>query len=308
MKLSMVLLCSVCLGLLTPAALASPPESDFAEGWLELCQASIKPSPETAPATRPRVPEIGQESEVPWKERIGPAYPGNVCRSFLRDARDLPASVWDDTKASLKNRLSLAGFAVVAITGITLTTTDADDCVEDHFTENGSQLNSFWDSVGDVGGNPGTHFAVAGAMYVYTLALGDTKNYEVSKALINALALNGAVTLVLKVMFDTESPNGDDFGWPSGHASSSFAFATVMAEYYGPWVGVPLFAFASYVGYERIDARNHDFSDVISGAFLGMAIGHAVAQNHVPRVLGLDIIPYADPSRNAMGVALIGKW
>jgi len=81
----------------------------------------------------------------------------------------------------------------------------------------------------------------------------------------------------------------------------------VLHEAYGPWVGIPLFAFASYVGYERIDARNHDFSDVLSGMLIGIAIGHAVSQNHQPKIFGFDVIPYAAPSGGA-GVALVKRF
>ena len=249
---------------------------------------------------------------TPRQERRGPAYPGDFWRSFGRDAKELPASLWDDTKATFTNPWALAGFVGAAAAGVAIDASNGNGCVADHFGYrrggHGSQLNTFWDTVGDVGGNPGTHFAVAGAMYFASLYRQDTKNYEVSKALINALALNGMMTIALKGITHTESPNGDPLGWPSGHTSSTFCLATVLHEAYGPWVGVPLFAFASFVGYERIDARNHDFNDVISGALIGIAIGHAVYQNHRPRVMGFDVIPYADPSRNAFGVALARQW
>jgi len=73
-------------------------------------------------------------------------------------------------------------------------------------------------------------------------------------------------------------------------------------------VGVPLYAFAAFVGYERIDARNHDFSDVVSGAILGTAIGWAVARHHQPKLLGMDVVPMADPESGAVGVMLVGRW
>ena len=250
----------------------------------------------------------GPGQYTPWRDRRGAAYAGEVWRSFGRDVKELPATIWDDTVATAKNPLSLGLLVATAVTGITLSGTNGNDQVERHFTRNSSQLNTFWDTVGDVGGNPGMHFAVAGAMYFTSLARSDIKTYEVSKTLINALAINGLVTLGLKGLVRTESPNGDEFGWPSGHTSSTFTFATVMYEAYGPWVGIPLFAFASYVGYERIDARNHDFSDVISGALIGIAIGHAVAQNHKMKIFGMDVVPYTDPSRGAVGVALTKQW
>ena len=135
----------------------------------------------------------------------------------------------------------------------------------------------------------------------------DIKAYETSKALLNALSINGLTTLALKGLVRTRSPNGDSHGWPSGHTSSTFCLATVMHEAYGPWVGIPLFAFASYVGYERIDARNHDFSDVLSGALIGMAIGHAVMQNHKPKVFGFELVPWLDP-QGSVGVALTKRF
>ncbi len=245
---------------------------------------------------------------VPWQKRRGPAYPNDYWKSFGRDAKELPATLWDDTKAVVKNPWSIAGLVAAGAAGIALSASDADDHIADHYTRHGSQLNTFWDSVGDAGGNPGTHFAIAGAMYFTSLATKDTKTYETSKALINALAINGVVTLALKGLVHTRSPNGDPFGWPSGHTSSSFCFATVLAEAYGPWVGIPLFAFASYVGYERVDARNHDFSDVISGALIGIAIGHAVMQNHKTRIFGFELVPWADPADNAVGIALAKQF
>ena len=210
--------------------------------------------------------------------------------------------------ATVKNPISLGLLAAAGVTGLALNGPRGNDQVQRHFERHGSQLNTFWDTVGDVGGNPGLHFAIAGAMYFGGLATKHSKTYEVSKTLINALAINGVVTLGLKAAAGTESPNGDEFGWPSGHTSSTFCFATVMHHEYGPWVGVPLFAFAGFVGYERIDARNHDFNDVISGALIGIAIGHAVAKNHEWKVFGMDVIPYTDPTRGGVGVALMKQW
>lgn len=211
----------------------------------------------------PIVPD--QQGKPPhWSVRRGPAYRDDWLRSLGRDGKEFLPAVWDDTKATFTNRWALLGLAAAGIAGVA-THEAADDRVEDHYTKHGSQLNTLWDTAGDVAGNPGLHFAVAGTMYFGSLASGNTKGYETAKALLNALAINGLTTLALKGIVQTDSPNGDPLGWPSGHTSSSFCLATVLYEAYGPWVGVPLYLLAGYVGYERIDARNHDFSDVISG-------------------------------------------
>ena len=180
--------------------------SDAAEGrpgWLATGEA-LAQKPEEAPE-----PPAEAESFTPWRERRGPAYPGDVWHSFGRDAKELPATLWSDTKATVTDPLSLIGIGAAGVTGIVLNASGSDNRVADHFTRNRSQLNGFWDSVGDVGGNPGTHFAVAGAMYFAALSRNDVKTYEVSKTLINALAINGVYTLALKGIVRTRSPNGD---------------------------------------------------------------------------------------------------
>jgi len=245
---------------------------------------------------------------VRWRKRYGPAYPDDKLKSFGRDLKEFPDSLLDDAVATVTNPVSLVSFALAGGAAFALKGANANDPVERHFWKHGGQLNDFWDTVGDVGGHPGVHVAVAAAGYTYGLCAEDNRTYEASKTMLNALALNGMVTLTLKAVAQTESPNGDDVGWPSGHTSSSFCFATVAWHEYGPWVGAPLMAFAAYVGYERIDARNHDFNDVISGALIGFAIGHAVASNHKARIAGLDVVPYVGSRGDALGVALAKQW
>jgi hypothetical protein len=267
--------------------------------WLALAET---PAEEKSAASEPS--PLGY---VPWQKRYGPAYGADI-RSFGRDAKELPETLWDDTKALATNPFSLVFLGLAGAAGIALSGPNGNDQVAEHYYKHGSQLNTFWDSVGDAGGNPGTHFALAGTMYFLSLANGDNKLYENSKTLLNALAINGLLTMGLKVCARTESPNGDEYGWPSGHTSSSFTVAQVMAEQYGPWVGIPFYGFASYVGYERIDAQNHDFSDVISGALIGIAVGHAVANNHQMRFMDMNVMPYVNPSRGEVGVGMSKRW
>jgi hypothetical protein len=244
---------------------------------------------------------------TPWRERIGPAYPGDPWRSVVQDVVELPATLWDDTVATFTDPRVLAAMGVAGAAGIAINAAGCDDTVDER-TDGHRQLSKGLDGLGGFLGSPANQFPIAAAMYAVGLLAENDKLYETSKTLINALAINGAVTVVLKAAARTESPNGDENGWPSGHTSSSFTFAAVMNEAYGPWVGVPLFAFATFVGYERIDARNHDLSDVVSGAILGTAIGWAVAHHHQPKLLGMDVLPMADAANGGVGVMLVGRW
>lgn len=293
---------------------AAPAQGDQPAGgnWLGLGEQLAQAS---RPAqTQPSGPKAGlTEAEkalpyVPYEKRRGPAYPGDMLRSLGRDGKEFLPMVWDDTKSIIKQPISLVAIGLAGAAGIAINGSGADRNIAHQTARNGHELNSFWDTVGDAGGNPGTHFALAGVAYFASQYLGDTKLYETSKTMLSALAINGSFTMLLKVAARTRSPNGDSMGWPSGHTSSSFAFATVLNESYGPWVGVPAFLFASYVGYERVDARNHDFSDVISGALIGYAIGYAVSKNHEWKVLGMDIVPLLDAPNGSVGLALAKEW
>lgn len=92
-----------------------------------------------------------------------------------------------------------------------------------------------------------------------------------------ALTLAGLQTEILKVSVRRLRPDKTDFAaFPSGHASASFALATVAASQWGWKVGAPACLLAGFVGYTRMEGRNHYLSDVFFGAGLGIASGRAV--------------------------------
>ena len=249
----------------------------------------------------------GQLEYVPWQNRVGKAYPGYFGPSLGRWGQEMPETLWDDGKSIVSNKVSVIALVAAGVAGAAISG-DLDDRVEDHYNKHGSQLGEDLDSIGGFFGNPALHLPAA---FVYVIAATSTEDeelYENSTTLLNALCVNGIVVQGLKWSLGGESPNGDEMGWPSGHSSSTFCLATVMYHQHGPWVGVPLLGFATFVAYQRVDARNHDFSDVVSGSLIGIAIGHAVASKHETRVFGMDVVPYVDPDTGAVGVALTKQW
>ena len=150
----------------TPAANAPATDSG---SWLALGEtlardaqaakaaADTPPRAASQPASQPsmRTNDEGR-TYVYWKERHGPAYGGDFWTSFGRWGKEMPETLLDDTKAVFTNWVSLAGIGAAGIVGITISSSNADNRVEEHVEKHGHQLNSFWDAVGDAGGNPGT--------------------------------------------------------------------------------------------------------------------------------------------------------
>lgn len=103
---------------------------------------------------------------------------------------------------------------------------------------------------------------------------------------VAVFAADGAAT-ALKQLFDRPRPYVRDpepepltttalqVGFPSGHAATSFAGATVLALAL-PRAALPLFALAALVAASRIYVGVHYPGDVLVGALLGVAVGALV--------------------------------
>jgi undecaprenyl-diphosphatase len=103
-------------------------------------------------------------------------------------------------------------------------------------------------------------------MTVLTVLVADTTNF------------------LLKDVFDRERPNvryaepeplmraPSSNSFPSGHAATSFAAATVIAAA-APRLRVPLYALAALIAWSRVYVGVHYPLDVIGGAVYGFALG-----------------------------------
>jgi undecaprenyl-diphosphatase len=101
------------------------------------------------------------------------------------------------------------------------------------------------------------------------------------------LAADGAADLsatILKTVIPRHRPRvpalvtrPHDHSFPSGHAATSFACATVLA-YASPRLRAPALLLAALIAYSRLYNGVHFPLDVIGGAALGAAIGAVLAR------------------------------
>ena len=283
----------------------------FADTILTLCTFSDQDRVATtqpgsaAPTTRPARTAETNEFVPPdgyWRQDIWHQM-GHEAKALGNHDfwKGFKTSFWD-----LENALVLTATMGASVA---IRETGVDDAVRRR-TKGHRQLGDADEAI-QILGNPGTHFAATGVLWLTTALTKDVKEHELAKTLTQALAVNGVSTMILKAAANTRAPDGVSMAWPSGHTSSAFTVAAVLNEHYGPWVGVPSLALAGLVGYQRLDSRVHDFSDVVFGGMMGYIIGTSIARDNkaeFPELFGMQVIPFVDPETGSSGLALYKSW
>jgi membrane-associated phospholipid phosphatase len=95
---------------------------------------------------------------------------------------------------------------------------------------------------------------------------------------LGELALDTTATVgtayLLKYVVHERRPNGaDDQSFPSDTAALAFAPAQYLWERYGWEYGLPAYAAAGFVGYSRVESKEHHRWDVSASA--GFAFGYS---------------------------------
>jgi membrane-associated phospholipid phosphatase len=120
----------------------------------------------------------------------------------------------------------------------------------------------------------------------------------------DALASTALATYALKHLTHVERPDGSgDDSFPSMHAATAFAAATVAAEY-RPEEAPYWYGGAALVAWSRVRLNRHRVGDVAAGALLGY--GLARLELDLPR--GMLIAPFVSPTGDGAGVELQLKF
>lgn len=144
---------------------------------------------------------------------------------------------------------------------------------------------------GDIG-----QFLLPAAALSSTLYYQDgTGALEFSEAFLTSMA----TVYILKPLVHRTRPNGGTDSFPSGHTTSAFAGAAFMQMRYGWQLGIPAYIAASFVGYSRIQAKEHWPTDVLAGAAIGIGSNLIFTKKYK----NLVICPYMGP-HNATGITV----
>lgn len=141
------------------------------------------------------------------------------------------------------------------------------------------------------GGSIYTTGGVAAGFYLIGRATRNRRAQETGMLAVEALINTAIVTEILKLATQRMRPNTDSGrgrffthgnSFPSGHSSSAWAVATVIAYEYQdrPFVRYGAFAVAAAISLSRYSGRNHFLSDVLTGSAIGFGIGRFVYRSH----------------------------
>lgn len=236
-------------------------------------------------------PSPPAEAEAP------PAPPPTGFRSFLRTTGADFASF-----PQRKSTWVILGAGAAAA----LLAHPADDSANAHLV--GSPAVGRFFAPGKWAGSMWTHAGLsagllAGGHYLapnFTDASGTNKLTHLGYDLVRAQILSQTYIHSLKKAVRRDRPTGECCAFPSGHAATAFAAASVIERHFGYRAALPTLAIAAYVGVSRLHDNRHYVSDVLFGSAIGMATGWTVVGRH-----GRDeyaLVPM--PVRGGMGVML----
>jgi membrane-associated phospholipid phosphatase len=141
---------------------------------------------------------------------------------------------------------------------------------------------------GKIIGSAGTQAAVSlglyfGGRYFVPAVEGKPRTNKWSHLgydLLRAQILSQAFIHGIKYTVRRDRPTGECCSFPSGHAASAFAAASVLERHLGYRGAWPTLVVATYVATSRLHDNRHFVSDVLFGSSIGLATGWTVVGRH----------------------------
>lgn len=156
---------------------------------------------------------------------------------------------------------------------------------------------------------------------IYFTGIKNDRHRNVALTGLKAYLLSGGAALVTKHIFHRHRPADEDppnpYLWegpfefttdytsfPSGHTTTAFAVATVLAQGYRDklWVGLMSYTVATLVGLSRIHDGKHWATDAIAGAALGTFIGTVLSRSNFVKDSKLTLNPL--PIKGGYGIGM----
>jgi membrane-associated phospholipid phosphatase len=131
-------------------------------------------------------------------------------------------------------------------------------------------------------GNTAVVLGAAATTYLVGRRTGGNRLQHLGMDLIEATIIGEGTAEIAKLAIRRQRPTNPDgqqsagYSMPSGHATVTFAAATVLQQHLGYKAAIPTYLIASYVAMSRLHDNRHYASDVVMGAATGIIAGRSV--------------------------------
>lgn len=159
---------------------------------------------------------------------------------------------------------------------------------------------------GDYMGQLVPNLLYMGGMYWNYKSNKDIQSYQRYNLMLKTTFFAGLTTTLMKRIVNQKRPHGGDrLSFPSGHTTTAFAFASVVALEHSKAWGIAAYSMATIVGLSRMNDNAHYLHDVTFGATLGIIYGmtfHQQMQKSKDQIdpISWNVYPYRDGAVGAL--------
>jgi hypothetical protein len=241
----------------------------------------------------------------------------NLGTKIRSDVRDAAVASWQIVRAPIHASAGNCLVAAGLLSGVALTSALDRTMRTVALRQQGGGVRTV-DNIGHQFQGPLVILGSAGVLYGGGLLADDPAMRRTGAEVVEAFAISGAGTQVVKYLVGRHRPFTNDGpfhfdGWslpdahhsfPSGDVTVAFAFSSVLTAETKSWpIGVVLYGLAGMTAFQRMNLDKHWLSDTVGGAVWGTAVGWGVV--HVNRQLKHGSVTASlVPKPNGIGVQL----
>ncbi|MCL1821331.1 MAG: phosphatase PAP2 family protein [Prolixibacteraceae bacterium] len=234
--------------------------------------------------------------------------------------RDYVKTYYTDTRDFVTSPIRWQGkewLKFTAFAGTTAALITIDKPVKKIFDKSHS---NFLDNVSKYGFEPmGNYYAGAAiaGFFAYGMFADDSRSRSTALLTAESFIISGVLVRIPKYLAGRPRPDTSDSPWewqgpfngksfPSGHTTSAFAVASVIAYQYKEtlWVPITAYSLATLTGVSRIYDNKHWLSDVFAGAVIGTITGRFICKQHENNHFSIGMNNF----NGINGVCLVYKW
>ncbi len=198
-----------------------------------------------------------------------------LCFSSLAFSQSWTKQIKDDSLSPFTTKAKYIMLTGGAITAVSLLQTH-DDLQED--AAKNKPLGRLSKS-GDILGQLVPNILYTAGMWIHYKFSDNLDSRRRAILMAKATTYSSLMITVMKYSIREKRPDGSARNsFPSGHATTIFAFAGIIGIEHEWYYAVPAYAVGAFVNYSRLNDNKHYLKDVLAGTTIGLAYAYGVSE------------------------------